>query len=297
MNPYIYEQFEVPLIEGSGLKTSRFILKDQMVGLELEAEGITSDHWMMFLGEEENGGMPTGWHCTGDGSLRNEGREFLLSTPVCGRTLFNRINNLCKFLDRFEKYQGTPITHNMRTSLHVHLNFSNKTKSDVFAFVVMYLIFEKILARYCGKSRSESPFSVPIYKTVPTFEQIESYFIYNAWKSDERHKYAALNLAALGKYGTLEVRLHGGTQDKDEIIKWINILFCLIQAGEKYLKKGKLQRLPQLISSQNMIPFAINVFGEYWTYLREVGGTQQLGEDILNGVRVCQDLIYFYKFD
>ena len=278
---------------GKGLKTDKLLLKNQLVGLEIEAEGVSYADLEAFHGEH---GFPLGWDKIRDGSLRNGGIEFVMTEPVCGKTLVNRITRINNYLSKFEEFQGNPLMHNIRTSLHVHLNFSDKTKDQLFGFTVMYLIFERILAKYCGKKREENVFCVPVFKSFATYSQLEAFFIHGKFTAEERHKYGAINIHSLRKFQSLEIRLHPGTHNVSKILRWINILFCMVKAGEEYVDSGRLHRIPEIVSSEDMIPFGITVFSEYWKPLTLGISEEVLREIILKGVREAQDLVYFYPF-
>lgn len=106
---------------------------------------------------------------------------------------------------------------NKSCGLHVHFDMRNKSeekREQVYqnlyhSIPLLYSIVPKSRRTnsYCSKNRSAD---------------------YQAHLCDERYK--AINVTALRKYGTFEVRLFGGTLEAVKINNWINLLYGIIKS-------------------------------------------------------------------
>lgn len=199
---------------------SRMVCNDTYVGIEVEVEGITNH---VISGPY--------WSSVEDGSLRNNGREFV-SVPLRGQSIEKALTQLSKFLDESNG------THDFseRTSIHVHVNARDMKASQIFGFILTYLVFEPMLYKFVydtgERDRSQSIFCVPVGvagNTVGLYQALQYFdkgnaasaitYLAQSWK-----KYTGMNCIPLIRKGTLEFRQMAGTKDVEKIIEWINIL-------------------------------------------------------------------------
>ena len=194
------------------------------IGIEVEVEGLHSE--LPKLGPF--------WRLTEDGSLRNNGGEFV-SAPIRGYAILAALQRLNEALEASEKHDFSD-----RTSVHIHVNVRDMTCESFMNFLLVYLIFESTLYKYvfdsCNRKRDENIFCVPISKSGGKdlgLVQGLSYFhrgdnraalatISQHWK-----KYTGINLVPIRSFGTAEFRQLGGTGNIKQILSWINLILSI----------------------------------------------------------------------
>lgn len=192
------------------------------IGLEIETESLEQYKVPKF----------SFWNVHDDGSLRNIGKEFVLRQPLAYE------KELPLALDEFkDKTKDIKfIKDSITTSVHVHLNMLNESFITLGNFLVIYTLVENILIRYSGPDRRSNLFCLPICDAEETFHNMKRMFEQIGKKKyggmifgPEETKYGALNLSALARYGSLEIRSFRGTTDTEEIYKWVGILNQLVE--------------------------------------------------------------------
>lgn len=218
--------------------------KNCYCGIEIEVENI--------------GGripiIPQIWQIKGDGSLRNDGREFV-SSPLKG-------DNIVKALEYAFRYIPPEAHFSPRTSIHVHINVLDLTVEEAFNFLLLYLLFEKVLYRFIGKDRDRNIFCVPLQDGYRISNLLKSFkeVINNYRVEDEENRYAGLNLAALHKFGTFEFRQLGGTRDVWKILTWVNMLLSLRKFAQD--KEYNEQIIFDLNTTSDYRSFLYRIFGK-----------------------------------
>jgi hypothetical protein len=239
------------------------------IGIEIEVEKVES---MQAI----NYGV---WVNHADGSLRNNGVEFV-SLPIKGKRIHYALN---QFFDALGKnYHFSP-----RTSIHIHVNVLDLLPKQIGALTMTYVPFERILYRFVGGSRDKSNFAVPVSDT--DFSSFIKLFTADEWAlfgSLESRRYLGLNIDAVRKYGTLEFRHLGGTDDKTRIVRWINLIFKLKQFVEKNSFDEIKARIDKLNTDSQYTSFFNDVFGDVGWYLDQ----SNLKEDMEQGVSIVKRL-------
>lgn len=210
---------------------SRLVLPDCLVGIEMELEGDTRyhartmDHGKYFVTAKE------------DGSLRNGGIEMIFSEPLMGDAVITALEWM------FKVKQQHNLVGSIRTSTHMHINYSanSDTAETLINTVVAWLLVEKAMCLTAGHHREYNSFCVPTYMMNPREENlvysvaaidVNDTYRLNSTIGDlsNMDRYAALNLSALFKYGTLECRLLG-TAEYQPTLDWLNILLSIKKAA------------------------------------------------------------------
>ena len=176
------------------------------------------------------------WTIHNDGSLRHHGVEYVFAQPYNFNS--EEYREAMKLFDQLT--EEIDFLESTYTSVHVHLNMTNREVITVFNFMAVYLIVEELLNRYCGPDRNGNLFClktsnaeynyIKIKEMVRAFDQgahVASAFIKNGL-SQNSLKYAALNLYTLRQFGSLEIRTHPGTVDVKIIHRWVSILHNLL---------------------------------------------------------------------
>ena len=183
-------------------KQSSVFKSNRAIGVELEYENLA--HHPEILAESNL------WEIVEDGSLRmiadyTYSLELRYSTPLSGTDSERALEELRKYLKRDKN-----IVCSNRTGLHVHMDFRDLSCVDLKKFMLVYLIVEPILYRYCGKDRESNIFCLPLYSTpniiagMPLcgFNDNDIYRII-----DRNHKYSGLNINSIKGKGSVEFRL------------------------------------------------------------------------------------------
>jgi len=196
---------------------------DKDIGIEMELENKKSrESWPMF----------TRWRMEGDGSLRGNSAEYVLSNPI-------HVSEVAAELETF--YSGfeerSIDEESLRTSTHVHLNMQEASVNEVVNTSILYWLFEEELLKYCGESRTGNLFCLSLKDAegyLPIFESALRQYFHNNKKVEQFSytlgdfvRYSSLNLASLSKYGTMEFRGMRGYPPIRVLKKWINTLISL----------------------------------------------------------------------
>jgi hypothetical protein len=180
--------------------------------------------------------VPLGmWKAVEDGSLRDFGVEYVLRTPLSYK---NTLIALDEFKDKMKDVKFLKDTAS--TSVHVHINMLNETPLTLANVLTLWTMFENPLIEFCGPSRRSNFFAAPIRTTegikdnfVKLVTMLESGQQSAVNWSDQGVKYAALNIATLQKFGSMEIRSFRGTTDTTEIAEWVSILNKLYLYAKK----------------------------------------------------------------
>jgi hypothetical protein len=249
--------------------------KNTYLGIEVEVENVQTFQ-----------NISPYWRIIEDGSLRNNGREFI-TPPIRAWRVEQALTTL------FEQQINKDVDFSERTSIHIHMNIRTLTVAQLEALVITYLLFERSMFNFVEKRRYNSVFCVPICET-----QMGKYLdrlILNGNPIFSWQKYTALNLLPITEKGTIEFRHMQGTKDIKKLMTWINLILCL--------KKFALRNDPEYIWHRVT---TLNTTSEYRMFGEEVFGT--LIEEIYtnnfnNEVEKCsiyiknQCLTNFFKED
>lgn len=190
------------------------------VGIEIEVEGSS---------------LPVniaGWRREEDGSLRGESCEYVLKTP-CKR---DKVDFQLGKIDSAYEEAGTRVTETARQSTHIHINVQEMELTEIYNFILLFLIFEQPLVSYCGKEREGNLFCLRSIDAEGLLTSLEeaAYPDKITLLNTDGIRYSAVNVNALFKYGSLEFRSLKGTSDFVLIENWVNLLLSLKDAAKSY---------------------------------------------------------------
>ncbi len=161
-----------------------------------------------------------GWNMTEDGSLV-DGIEF-----VSKATSYKDLQTLLTTLDQHMASLKVPVTQGSRTSVHVHVDVTQLTHTQVKNFVQGFFVLEDFFFSFANPIRKYNNFCAPLRAN--SKEVID--FLKDKELSRDRQvgaKYRSLNIASLWKYGTLEARLLHGTYKPEDILAFVEALHLL----------------------------------------------------------------------
>jgi hypothetical protein len=239
------------------------------VGIEIEVEG----HGLNIRGTEH-------WRVEYDGSLRGEGVEYVLSEPV-KRGLVPRV------LKEWSKHlKNAEILDTGRAGIHVHINVQELTKKQVVQFITLYLVMEPFLMRWCGDSRSGNLFCLSASDAPDLLRLIRSTIQRDSWhRRGNEVRYAAVNIASIPQYGSLEFRAMRSTPDIRAIRQWVEILLHIKDISQEFASP---QQIIEQSSEVGMEEFFDRVLGDFMEF--------DLGS-MIEGVRCAQFVAYAKDFD
>jgi len=256
--------------------SDKFVLPKCRMGVEIEVEGLDD-------GKPE---FSQYWEVIKDGSLRGNCAEFVTSLPMYGRDLEIALK---MFDDKMKVYAHST---SWRTSTHIHIDMRDVNNDQLFRFLVIYLMLEKILFKYDGGDRYDSQFCIPSLKAKAHYISIANHLIsddprmWNMALKDEKRTshYAALNLTALFNYGSLEFRHRQAMFEYEELENWINMVQSIKKAA---IEDIPLHGLSEQLSFDGPEKFLRSIFPE-----NIVQGLFYEGimEDLYEGVRMAQEL-------
>lgn len=195
---------------------STYLVDTTMVGIENELEGMPPRKVKAVAG----------WRHEGDGSLRDNGIEYVLDGPKGGEDAADAIIAFAKFAAEVKP------TINERTSTHLHIDFRDDDVKDVGRFLAVYAVLEDTLFQLCDESRINNPYCVPMCSSSAMMKAM-SRMLSGAFPESEafseRLRYGAMNLASLPRYGSLEIRMRETIVDAGEVFFWVNIFLAIKQ--------------------------------------------------------------------
>jgi len=242
------------------------------VGIEIEMEGRGLDL-----------GAINYWDITRDGSLRGEAVEYVLKQP----SLRNRFKSRLDYLQRELKKNESRLEPSDRCGVHIHVNCQHMQVEEVFRFITLYYIFENLLVAWCGEDREGNLFCLRATDAeflIPSIIRCKKQHSFRN-VSNDTFRYAALNLSALSKYGSLEFRAMRSPEDFSSIETWANLLLRL---KDKSLEAKSAVSFISDMSMDGCQAFAESIFGELLPDLQH----PDLESKMMMGVRLAQHLAY-----
>lgn len=235
--------------------SNQLVLPNCYIGVEAELERV---------GNVSLDGL---WHTKSDGSLHDNGLEYVFSQPLFGNDIINA-------LDQLESaFTSSPPSISNDTSLHIHVDIRDLSWEQLWKFIMLYIIYEQVLFNYCSPDRENNIFCLSTKRAkriITTYSRLLD-IIKNEAYSDSMYllnevgRYGGINIAAITHFGSLEFRGHKGEWQKEPILRWINILMCLKKAAMD--DTIPWERPYVMIKNEGAFTFTTYVFGEYADYL------------------------------
>lgn len=232
-------------------------IPDCLVGLEFEYENPKGNAWVERWWDRKLPEISLAWATHDDGSLRDNGVEFVLRDPLMGKDLSDAISLL---LDPMP-----PLETTYRTSVHVHIDARDLELSELKTAVLLYALTEQGFFNYVGGQRETNNYCIPWYEA-PEYlfpvskalfdAEVDKGILGRACANAQR--YAALNINALRKYGSLEFRHYGDNVTEARIREWIGICLQLKLAARMI----PYERAEQLVYEPADHVYNV-VFGKY----------------------------------
>lgn len=190
------------------------IVNNEMLGIEIELENVSGRLRSLY------------WVEKSDGSLRNNGREFVFRGPLGGVDLFKALSEAGKHF-----YEIKP-SATWRCSTHVHMDVRDMEVKELKSLILLYTIFEEVLFKCSGYNRYRNNFG-PAFG----FAQQQIEVLSNIWHLSDSEfldrvlgcwsKYSSLNLLPIGRFGSVEFRIANALTATGELIRLCNRFLML----------------------------------------------------------------------
>lgn len=259
---------------------------DGDIGLEIEVEGENLPR--MMKGNKY-------WRIEDDGSLRGESAEYVFKKPINIGKVWEALVCLSEQYKKHQSKVGEPF----RAGTHVHINCQELNMVELFNFITLYIIFENLLIKGCGKNRQGNLFCLSSsdaeyllfglrvgLKNVEGFKEIGH--LINFFMQGDEIRYSSMNLSAIKKYGSLEFRAMKSTPNMQEIFDWVRVLFTIKTAALKFENPAQIM---SEFSLNGVEKFMTNTLGEAFTkkYMKV---SDNYRADLFSGVRNAQEIAF-----
>lgn len=257
--------------------------KGNLFGLELELEGLNVAMQDVAC---------RGWNRKYDGSLRGEAIEYVSAGP---KTLDDTKKMVTELFEKF-KENNVKLKDSIRTSTHVHLNFSDKIIKSVVNFFALFTLLEEVLQYYSGEDRKGNLFCISSREAegiVGILAAAVGKCNFGAFAGD-RYKYAACNLSTLYKFGTVEIRTMKGATSAEHVNAWVDILNDMYEYSLKMKSPASLVDDLSILGAEGLMQtiFSPANFKELMKYFPKVA---TLHYSLMEGARLIQ--VFAYEFD
>lgn len=239
------------------------------IGIEIEVEGRNLPRGTVIQDRSMAEATEAVWNTHEDGSLRGESAEYVLSQPITIEELEPSVQKLWDHLSR----EGTTLRPSNRTSTHVHINVQGMTFNTLTSYLMLWTIFEQALINICGEDRKNNHFCLSSKELGDwLLETWKNALQKGAFNWTDRHKYSALNLSALSKFGSFEFRCMRTIESVNQIVDWCKVLYGLRELAKSNMFKNPAD-----------IPLRLSEVGAY-EILRGLCQDYEISDEFLNSV-------------
>lgn len=177
------------------------------------------------------------WGCE-DGDPCDNAESYDYGHELCLLVKEKELTKVLVLVEKFFKFGKAYV--NGTCGLHVHIDMRRRDEEKSFVNLVMA---QDLLYRLCPSIRKSSTYCRPTKST-------------DIWSAQRDGRYQGINPCSLGEHNTLEVRIHQGTININEIAVWTKLLVKIADA--KALKQKvntgrtlkKCVDLPKYISKE-----------------------------------------------
>ena len=201
-----------------------FVLPDQNMGVEIEAEGFGDSSDIVLPNQDQlmRKYNKSFWEVKSDGSLV-AGREYVLDKPLKGNALAAAIESF---------FEVARLNKMATSSTHLHLDMREDTTTPEILQVLFALVYvlEPVLwhvgdpsRKWCGYTHSLTTMRDDVLSrlftdsTKVSADQLRR-------MTGGLSRYYGLNLAALSSHGSLEFRYFPTATCKEQLVGWINLV-------------------------------------------------------------------------
>lgn len=198
------------------------ILGTNKVGVEVELEDLPSTSFSSEF-----------WRVTHDGSLRNNGVEFVMDGCFGGADLFHAAVALDTYLTSRHP------DGNWRCSTHVHMDVRSFNTHQLKNLILINTVYEKLLFRISGFHRYTNNFCASM-----GYMQNQMELLAGIWHAEDSiffdvlmsswDKYSAFNLLPIQRFGSVEFRSSAAEWRKGKLVRLCNRFLALHKLAEEW---------------------------------------------------------------
>lgn len=192
---------------------SKPLTVDRFVGLELE---VSERYWASDV-------MPRKtnvWKKKEDGSVHSYGVEYVFDGKRKGNEAVDAVNRICDF---FHREQGFIRTRDVNNGFHIHLDYSDKSVTAAITLCEVAHSIAPWMFNTVESSRDDNGYCERYAETPKQLLADSIYrFGYDKYAAEKFSRYKWIHPVQMQQYlkQTVEIRLHHGTGDRDEILTW-----------------------------------------------------------------------------
>lgn len=230
------------------------------------------------------------WKTEADGSLRGQfphsSSEYVMKEPVSSLRLPMAMKQLVDYQAKAK------LSFSFRTSVHVHVNVQALTDPELMAFLYACLLLEEPLMNFCGESRKGNRFCLRM-KDAEGYDNTLAYLFREGVQAvrnldGNAIRYAAINVHAIRKYGSVEFRGMRGNMDPEVIIPWCNTLLSIRNTA---MKLGSPVEVYNQYIKQSNEEFAKSFMGKHFDLFNYPG----LDRDMSGSFSLTIELPHIFK--
>lgn len=222
------------------------------------------------------------WKTEGDGSLRQNGYEYVLNRPVKRGQVRDALYELDKHIKPYKPIDS------FNAGVHVHINVQELSLTQIINMICISACLEDVLLEFCGEKRKGNLFCLRFGDAEGVLEMLEAAVTtdnYLILYSDDI-RYSFLNMKALIEYGSLEYRCMRSDGDILALLTWVDMLLSIKDAAIGYENPMKIL---EEISFGGAESFLKNVLPNQHAVLSD---TDDLQGKVMRGARNIQDIVY-----
>lgn len=265
------------------------------IGLELELEGrrLPNEGYLEAI---KGAKTKAGWRVVPDGSLRNGGMEYILSTPCVVEELKPMLDDLFKVF----KLNNTVLENSNRCSTHVHINIGGKTVNEITSVIALWSTFEELLINWCGEERQTNHFALSTKDAVSLLQSWESFLRFGKGNFAPGLKYSGLNILPIWDKGSIEFRTGAGSNDPEMPRVWATFLHYFVEYACRNYKnpmqiaydmseRGGFSIFEAICEEASLPEFRTEVIGKL--------GVGEFDDSCIRGFRNAQAIVLGYPWD
>lgn len=268
------------LTKAKRMKDGAILATSDLLGIEVELENI-----------HDVAHCPKSWMVHADGSLRNEGREFIFAEPLGGEAAEKAIIDF----EQYMRHYNEGARNSARTSTHIHINVDDMDELELVKFACLYLMYEKHIFRAYSPERESNHFCVPLGQCDGVIESLRNLYLNRSWKSflamqrDEAGgRYGAFNMMAIPKFGSIEFRHFIGSTKAEQLMGWSNVILLLKRFAK--VNRTDMKDLLSDVSRTGYINFT------YQTFEKKIADkfikVPAFDQMMVDGVRLVQSILH-----
>lgn len=256
--------------------------------LEVEAQNLPNTGALAAIIAPETRAF---WVAKGDGSLRGEAAEYVLSHPANITEAEYLLQGLWEVFAR----TGTRFNLSNRCSTHVHCNASGKKVNEITSIIALWTTLEELMVNWCGKQRKTNHFAITSKDSSAIISTWLRFLRDGRWDMNDGFKYTALNLLPLRRFGSVEFRAGNAYDRYQPILDWTKFVHSLTRvASTRFANPQDITAALSELGGRELFSSIAREGGCSTQFIEEVfaaRGNEDFDTLALDGFRLAQPLV------